>query len=455
MGLIATLLVYAATSGVYTYRHQTESRLRYQKEVRERWEAMPDKHPHRMAHYGYIVFREIHPLSIFDFGTESYTGNVVFLEAHRQNSVNFSEAGFSTGLLRFGELSMAVVLQFLLPLVLFFIGFSTIATDRENGTLKLLFSQGVSPRELIAGKTFGLLSVALCLLLPAFLILLLGLTFCGSGQIADNSLRLAILFAAYVLYAAILSTIAVLLSAFASKAKVALTGLIGTWLLFAILLPRSTQALGTGLYPSPSRIEFETAVELDILKQGDSHDPNDPHYKAMKDSVLRANNADSIQQLSFNYSGFQMREGERLSAEAYNRHAANLLTIYQRQNSVSRLAAFVNPFAAIRNLSMALSGTDFKTYVSFQQQAEAYRYKLAQHMNELQMRHISNQKPGPNDNPHIISSTYWKSFPDFSYKRPSTAAAIRGEALSLAAMFFWTALLLFLIAFLSKKLKPV
>ena len=45
-------------------------------------------------------FRLKHPLSTFDFGIESYTGNAVFLEAHRQNMVNFSEAGFSTGLLR-------------------------------------------------------------------------------------------------------------------------------------------------------------------------------------------------------------------------------------------------------------------------------------------------------------------------------------------------------------------
>jgi ABC-2 type transport system permease protein len=75
-----------------------------------------------MAHFGTFAFRLKHPLSIFDFGLESYMGNAVFLEAHKQNTVNFSEAGFSTGLLRFGELSMAIILQLILPLVIFFIG---------------------------------------------------------------------------------------------------------------------------------------------------------------------------------------------------------------------------------------------------------------------------------------------------------------------------------------------
>jgi ABC-2 type transport system permease protein len=84
----------------------------YHTKVREGWEKSPDKHPHRMAHYGYVAFRENYPLSFFDFGMDSYLGNAVFLEAHRQNTVNFSEASFSSGLLRFGELSCALILQF-------------------------------------------------------------------------------------------------------------------------------------------------------------------------------------------------------------------------------------------------------------------------------------------------------------------------------------------------------
>ncbi|MDX5477818.1 MAG: hypothetical protein LPJ98_05130, partial [Cyclobacteriaceae bacterium] len=47
------------------HQHQVHS---FGKEVRENWENSPDKHPHRMAHYGYLVFREKFPLSYFDFG---------------------------------------------------------------------------------------------------------------------------------------------------------------------------------------------------------------------------------------------------------------------------------------------------------------------------------------------------------------------------------------------------
>lgn len=455
MSLLVFLMVYATITGVIAYQKQTESRIKFQKEVRKHWEDMPDKHPHRMAHYGYIAFRAKHPLSIFDFGTESYTGNAVFLEAHKQNSVNFSEAGFSTGLLRFGEMHLAVVLQVLVPLVLFFIGFGLVATDRENGTLKLLLSQGAKWTEIITGRSLGLMMVALFFLVSAFLLLFAGIFFSNAGFSVDEWLRLLLLLLTYVLYFAIICTTAVLASAISKKAKGALVGLIGVWLLFAIILPRTTQAIGTYVHPSPSMIAFETAIEKDILKLGDSHNPDDPYYKALKDSVLKANNASSVEQLPFNYSGFQMREGERLSSEVYHVHQEQLLQIYQKQNNIARLSAFLNPFAAVKYVSMALSGTDFQTYIRFLEQTEDYRYKLAQHMNELQIKLISNKKLAPTDKPYSISRDHWKAFPDFQYQGLSSTQAVSGEVMSFAALLFWAVILAVLVSILSKQLKAL
>ena len=136
------LVLYAAVTGYQTYNAQNEIRSQFQQQARKSWEANPDKHPHRMAHFGSFAFRQKHPISMFDFGIENYTGNAVFLEAHKQNTVNFSEAGFSTGLLRFGEISLSMLLQVLLPLILFFLGFNAVAQQREDSTLKILLSQG-------------------------------------------------------------------------------------------------------------------------------------------------------------------------------------------------------------------------------------------------------------------------------------------------------------------------
>ncbi len=47
----------------------------------------------------------------------------------------------------------------------------------------------------------------------------------------------------------------------------------------AIVLPKTLQAIGSYLYTAPGKAQFQAAVEADILQQGDSHDPDDVHFK--------------------------------------------------------------------------------------------------------------------------------------------------------------------------------
>ncbi|WP_019991474.1 ABC transporter permease [Rudanella lutea] len=453
MGL---LLIYAAFTGWVTFRQQNETGRKYQQQARQDWLSNPDKHPHRMAHYGHFAFRPKAPLSVFDVGMESFLGNTIYLEAHKQNSVNFSEAGFSTGLLRFGEISMAMVLQLLLPLLVFFLGFGTVATDRETGTLKLLLSQGVSWQQLLVGKSLGLMAVMLTLYLPVMAVTaLLWLGLQEDGISADQTLRLLLLMGAYFLYLSFFCVIAVLVSAQSKTAKTALVSLIGLWLMLTLVLPRAAQALGSYLYPAPSKARFLADVQADVLKEGDSHNPNDPHYKGLKDSLLTAYGVNSVQKLPFNYSGFVMAEGEKISARLYNNHFGRLLAIYEQQNRFTKTLSFVNPYLAIRNLSMALAGTDFATYVDFQRQAEAYRYGMAQKMNDLQMRFISNIKPGPTEKPLQIDHEHWQEVPDFTYQLPPLASVLGHELISLLAFVFWAGLLVLLTRRSTKTLTAV
>jgi len=283
IGLFNGLLFFALIAAFLHQQQQQHTVGHYSEDVRERWESNPDKHPHRMAHYGYVAFRQKYPLSFFDYGLDSYVGNVVFLEAHRQNSVNFSEASLSNGLLRFGEISAALILQLLVPLLLFFWGFALIAGERETGTLRLVLSQGISWSELIIGKTLGLFSLSLLLLIPTILLALL-LLFFGD----------------------FMSLLAVWVSAKSNTSKTALIQLIGCWLFFTLLLPKLSQVTGQVFYPTPSKIEFDTAVEHELIQLGDSHAPNDPHFTGIRDSVLAANNVSSVKELDFNYGGLIM-----------------------------------------------------------------------------------------------------------------------------------------------------
>ncbi|WP_291961859.1 ABC transporter permease [Maribacter sp.] len=451
--LMLFLLLFSAYTGWENYHDQNFTRDEIQEEVQESWESNPDKHPHRMAHYGSFALRLKHVLSVFDLGMENFVGNAVFLEAHKQNTVNFSEASMSTGLLRFGEVSMAMLLKVIVPLLIFYLGFATIARERENGTLKLLIGQGITRKEIVFGKWLGLCSLSLLFLGAIFLVLLFFVLVESHDTMhADSIFRFLVLLCAYLMFFGILSAITILVSAFSASAKGALVKLLGIWLLFVVIVPKSLQAVGFYLYPTPSKIEMETAVEHDLAQIGDSHDPNDPHFKALKDSVLRVHNVEKVEDLPFNYGGFVMSKGEAMSTKVYLKHQENLYKVYNKQNNVERMSAFVNPYTAIKNLSMAFSGTDFQSFLHFKDKAETYRFTLAQEMNQLQMDLIPNKgKAGPN----TISSNYWKEFPPFEYHFLSIADVFKNEVISLLALMLWGVLSVFALLRLSTNLKAI
>jgi ABC-2 type transport system permease protein len=271
----------------------------------------------------------------------------------------------------------------------------------------------------------------------------------------DDVIRLVVLLISYFVYFIIWALIAVLISALSKTSKGSLTTLIGIWLLLMIVLPRAAQALGAQKFPSPSKVAFEAAIEKEIIAEGDSHNPDDPHYKALKDSLLKAHNVDNVQQLTFNYSGFVMAEGERITADIYNRHQRRLMHTYEQQNSFGRYIAFINPYLALKNLSMALTGSDFASYTDFQDGAEKFRYQMAQRMNRMQMKYISNAKLGDHDKPYSISNRHWAEMPDFHYEFEKSCFVISREHLSIAALLLWLLLPLVLLFMITKKFKTL
>lgn len=450
--LFVLLTVYSAVSSIQNFTTQNNIRQDHQAKARQSWEANPDKHPHRMAHFGTFAFRQPSPLGMFDYGLESFTGSTVFLEAHRQNSVNFSDASFSTGTLRFGELSLALLLQLVLPLILIFIGFSSIANDRQNGTLKILLSQGANWMELLLGKCIGLFIVGLLFLVAVLLALIVSVAVFTGDVVSDQlGLRVVLIILGYVLFIFITATVVVLVSAKSKTPKNALLRLLGIWLLMVILLPKSAQALGNNIYPTPTKLAFQSAIEKEVIQKGDSHNPDDPYYNNLRDSVLAVYGVNSVENLPFNYGGFVMQQGEKITSTLYKKHNADLLKTYESQNNISRVMALLNPYLAVKHLSMTLSGTDFSSYIDFQEQADEYRYNLAQTMNELQMEYIKPDASSSEGKINVVGHEHWEEFADFEHSPAPFTRSISEASLALVSIGLWLLFTFGLLSFTAKK----
>ncbi|QTD38359.1 DUF3526 domain-containing protein [Polaribacter batillariae] len=455
LSLFLILLTYITINSWSIFEKRHNSVVHHQKESRNSWESNPDKHPHRMAHFGSFVFRTQHPLSIFDSGIETYTGNSIFLEAHKQNTANFSEASLSTGLVRFGDLNVALLLQLILPLIIFFIGYASITSEKENGTLKIIYLQGATIKEILFGKALGLFLVAAVFFLPA-LISLWSISFLDSHTTnAEIITRTLIITLSYILFFIILCFVTVIISGKSKNSNKSLLRLLAIWLLFFIIIPKTAQVVGNTIYPNLSKIEFNEAIETEIAKQGDSHNPNDPYFNNIRDSILKANNVTSVKDLPFNYSGFLMSKGEEQTAKIFNKQHKKLIQTYKKQNSIANRLVLFNPYLAIKNVSMGFSGTDFYTYTNFLSQTEAYRYKQSQYMNHLQMKFISNNAKGSEGKINVVEKSYWKAIPQFSYHYLPVLDTIKHQLISLAALGLWLLLSVIIINYFSNHFKII
>ena len=120
IGLLLTLSSVIVTA--FNMIELSHARQSQQISAEQAFAQQPDRHPHRMVHYGHYAFRVPSPLSTLDPGVDAYTGNSIFLEGHRQNSAMFADQRQGTALTKLGSLSPAFIVQVLAPLLLILIG---------------------------------------------------------------------------------------------------------------------------------------------------------------------------------------------------------------------------------------------------------------------------------------------------------------------------------------------
>ncbi|MDD2047796.1 ABC transporter permease [Pseudomonas putida] len=446
--LILALLTLVASLTVFEHQRKTSAeRARYQAQANDAFAAQPDRHPHRVAHAGHFVFRPVSALAAFDPGIDAYTGQTVFLEAHRQNGVSFGDVSQSSLLLRFGQLTPAFVLQVLAPLLLIFVGHAAVAREQQHGTLRVLLAQGVSSRQIILGKLLALCSIAALALLPT----VLALGWLAYFQQASWLLA-AWLVLGYGIWLLIWSITVVLVSAVVARGRDALLSLLALWVVLAILLPRGVADVANAVVALPSKFETDIAVVRDYLALGDAHNPDDPHFSAFRQQLLTKYGVAKVEDLPVNYKGLLSMEGERASSELFNRYAAKTFNQQQAQLTLVDRFAWLSPTLALRRLSMAASGTDLLNFHSFLEQAEHYRYNLVQRLNQLQAQTLSYKDDTNPNKENRIEHSHWQQFPTFEYQAESVSTGLQRSLPSLGVLSAWLLILVTAVGAASKRL---
>lgn len=440
--IIIILLGFAVYGGHIAYKHQISMVETAQEERRAEWLDQGNKHPHIAAHYGTFVFKQKTLLSLFDFGLDTYTGTSVYLEAHYPHEFMFRPVQGYGNMIRFGELSAALVLQLLLPLLIIFITFQTFTKERETGTFKLLVSQGVSIRTIYLGKVLAYFIIISIIIVPFFTALyFVGINETTNSVIRDMELRIVLLFLVYIGYLWTFTNFSVWISLKSSNSRSALLTLLIFWVVTGIIIPKTSANFGETLHPLPSMKIYKEGIQHDIANGMAINESKEKRLVKLKENYLQKYNVDSIHKLPLNFSGIEMQEGEEYANKVYDFHEKKLHKKFELQNKTESLMSFVAPYIAIRNLSMAFTATDWHSFNDFQRKTKTYRRHLIRTMNNdmaKNSRHgeFYEYKAGKN---------LWETISDFKYKTLVVTKALKYYRIELASLTFWFLVMLLLI----------
>jgi len=444
--LLLLLTVVAALTAWDQRLAADSARTRYQEQVDHEFDAQPDRHPHRMVHYGHFVFRPLNPLAAFDAGVDPYTGHTLFLEGHRQNSANFGDVRQSSLLLRFGQLTPAFVLQVLAPLLLIFVGHAVVAREREAGTLRVLMAQGTRPAQLVVGKLLTLAGVAAWMLAPAAL----ALACIAASASIPASLVLA-LGLGHAVWLLIWSVGIVGVSALCPRGRDALVILLAVWTVSVVFLPRLAAELASSTHQLPTRFETDITVTRDLAAMGDSHDANDSYFDQFRGQVLSRYGVSRVEDLPVNYKGLVGMESERLTSALFDRYANAGFALQEAQSRLVDSLSSLSPVIALRRLSMAAAGTDLHGYRRFLEQGERHRYELIQALNRLQAEALR-YADDKSSRDSRISRAHWRGLADFHLDPEPAAEVLQRAAPAARVLVAWLIALIVFVVFATRRL---
>lgn len=409
---ITCLWGFCLYTGLLGYQETLALREKASVENRNQWLGQDKKHPHVAAHFGNFAFKHLNPLSIFDNGTDAFTGTYVYMEAHRQNDVLFSPAQSASSLVRFGSFNIALLLQIILPLFLIILTFNSILAERTGGTLAFLKSSGILSRQIVEAKILAPLLLVGGMVVGLYVFSVLVLLLNKISFTGEDVLKSAGIILFYLAYYFIVITLGVYVSAVTKSVKQSLVILLGTWVFACILLPKLLGNIAVELYPLPSNTAFKEAIMKDVANGIDGHNTSDKRAKAFTQKLLKKYGVDSTNQLPVNIEGLMMIEGERYSSKVFNGHFNLLGQILLHQQRVFAYASLVDPLLGIKNLSMGLSNTDYFNDQAFRKKAEAYRMNFVQTMN-LDMA-LHSKEDGFMT--YKIGRELFQTIPDFSFR---------------------------------------
>lgn len=262
-----------------------------------------------------------------------------------------------------GQFDAAFVTLFLYPLLIFAVSFDLTAGERDRGTLRMVLSQPVTLRQIVAGK---MLVRALLLIVPAvvlpFAVLSLSVPF--EASLVQRALLWSI---AVIAYGAVWHGLALLVNARGLSASTNALVLAGTWLVFVVIGPSTVNLSIATAYPMPSRVE--SAVQARAATQDASVQGSRELGRFLQDHPTSGNvGREGMRQFALLQAQRDQRVAERLQTveTAFNDQL-------QRQQRLASWLSVFSPTMIAQGVLLDVAGTSAHRFDHFRTEAAGFQ----------------------------------------------------------------------------------
>jgi len=435
--VFAILLLFTTVLTMLDAQEARHQRLHQQAQAEETFLDQPDRHPHRMVHYGHYVFRAPPPLAIFEPGVDAVTGQSLFLEGHRQNSAMFADARAEARTGGFGALTPAKLYHLFLPLLIVALGHDVILREREARTLGPLLSQGVSGLRLYSGKLLALGVLIGLLSLPALFSSIM------ASAVGESLLASLTLYFGTLLYLGIWAALTLLVSIATRSRGVALGVLSAVWVFTVLVVPRIGVTSASIALPTEGKILTDMRMNDDLRKLGDGHNAADPAFARLRANLLAEYEVETVEELPVNFRGVVASKSEEDLTETLNAYAEKRMARERAQAEHLSAYSWVSPYLAIGGASRNLAGTDLDTHHRFLRDAEAVRFDFVQELNKAHVEKLSysddiNRNNGEEGNRRArIDAANWQVLRDFRFAPDPASDRLTRATPKLMVLAFW------------------
>lgn len=259
-----------------------------------------------------------------------------------------------------GGFDLTFLTALLVPLLIIALGYGVIASDRDNGRLRLAMSGGESASSL-AGRR--ILLRALLIAFPVTLAAVIGAWTAGvsGSQWGSVALWIGIAWA----YMAFWWALVALANTMSARAETIGVGLIVAWTLLVLVIPALSTALASSLYPPPSaiaNIADTRRAEIDARSQ-----ISDEYRSYMHEhpELVPPEEEDAFLQ--------RVTMGRRIVDRETAATAQAFAEAESAQHRVVGWAEYLTPSLAFQRIASDLAGTGDARHRAFRAQAEDFR----------------------------------------------------------------------------------